>query len=230
MSDEPRDRQSISAETGIVVDLNERAVREAENAIEQFDRVLDLIDQHVRDGRPFRLRPSIILNLHAIAMTGVHRMAGTYRNAPVTIKGSRHEPPREHLVPGLIEEMCDWIEASWSSASAIRLCAYLMWRLNWIHPFADGNGRTSRAVAYLVLCARAGDRLPGLVTIPEQIAADKPPYYDALEQADLAAHDADVRLDALELLLERSLKTQLDSAFQAARAASTPEGDQRKFH
>ncbi|MBL8221394.1 MAG: Fic family protein, partial [Bryobacterales bacterium] len=29
----------------------------------------------------------------------------------------------------------------------------VMWRLNWIHPFFGGNGRTARSASYLVLCA-----------------------------------------------------------------------------
>jgi hypothetical protein len=28
------------------------------------------------------------------------------------------------------------------------LAAYGLWRLNWIHPFVEGNGRTARAVCY----------------------------------------------------------------------------------
>ena len=223
------DRQSVADEAPLIDDPDALAAREAANAVEQFDRVLDLIDQHVR-GRPFRLRPSTILSLHAIALHGVHRMAGTYRNAPVQIAGSRHQPPREHRVPALVEEMCDWLDENWRSASAIRLCAYAMWRLNWIHPFADGNGRTSRAVAYLILCTRAGDRLPGRLTIPEQIAADKAPYYDALEPSDAAADDPQPDLHALEALLERRLADQLASAFEAATSAPSIAGDDRKFH
>jgi Fic family protein len=47
-----------------------------------------------------------------------------------------------------------------------------------------GNGRTSRAVSYLVLCIRLGTLLPGKLTIPEQIERDRGPYYKALEAAD----------------------------------------------
>jgi hypothetical protein len=36
-----------------------------------------------------------------------------------------------------------------ADATAIHLAAYLMWRLNWIHPFADGNGRTARMTSYV---------------------------------------------------------------------------------
>lgn len=191
------------------------AVREAVNAVAQFDLVLDLIDEAVRGFGRFRLRPSRITDLHRIAMDGVHPLAGVFRHSPVSIAGSLHHPPREYLVSGLIEEMCDWIEDHWS-APAIHLCAYVMWRLNWIHPFADGNGRTARAVAYLVLCARSGFALPGKHTIPEQIAENRPPYYAALERIDLSVDTNNPDLSAMEELLSAALQAQLDSAFTAA--------------
>jgi Fic family protein len=72
----------------------------------------------------------------------------------------------------------------WSSTSAVHLAAYVLWKLNWIHPFADGNGRTARAVAYVVLSIKLDSLLPGAPTIPEQIAGNKRPYYEALEVAD----------------------------------------------
>lgn len=224
------DRQTVSMVTQIVEDPEERAALEAENALIQFDRVLDLIDEAVRDGRPFRLRPSTILALHAAAMRGVHPQAGTFRNAPVEIVGSGHQPPGEHLVVVSVEDMCDWINANWSRQSAIELCAYIMWRLNWIHPFADGNGRTTRAVAYLVLCVRAGARLPGAPTIPEQIAEDKRPYYDALEAADQSKDPDEPDMAPMVGLLHRYLTRQLEGVLASAISADTSTASSRKFH
>lgn len=224
------ERQTISDEAGVVHDELARAALEAENALLQFDEVLDLIDMTVRDGRDFRMRPSTILGLHRTAMRGVHAQAGTFRNAGVQIGGSLHTPPHESLVAAKVEDLCDWINRNWACKSALELCAYVMWRLNWIHPFADGNGRTTRAVAYLVLCARAGARLPGWPTIPEQIATDKAPYYDALEAADKAADDGeDTDLFAMTTLLEGYLQKQLAAVLEAAISPDTP-ATHRKFH
>lgn len=223
------DRHTISSEAPFVEDELARAALEAENTLLQFDEVLDWIDATVRDGRIFRLRPSMILGLHRTAMTGVHPQAGTFRNAGVEIGGSRHAPPHEGLVAAKVEDLCDWINRNWKAKSAIELCAYVMWRLNWIHPFADGNGRTTRAVAYLVLCVKAGARLPGWPTIPEQIAADKAPYYNALEAADVAADEEDTDLSAMKSLLEDYLQKQLAAVLEAATSTDTPE-TRRKFH
>jgi Fic family protein len=223
------ERETISRDVALV-SVEDRAALEAENALLQFDQVLDLIDESVRDGRPFRLRPSTILTLHAAAMKGIHSQAGTFRNAPVEIGGSQHEPPPEHMVAIHVEDMCDWVNDNWDKRSAIELCAYIMWRLNWIHPFADGNGRTSRAVAYLALCIKAGARLPGTPTIPEQIADHKQPYYDALEAADIA--DSGGKLDVADLitLLEKYLTTQLAGLLAAATRTEQTTQPKRKFH
>ena len=113
-----------------------------------------------------------------------------------------------------MEEMCDWVNDRRAAASPLTLCSYVMWRLNWIHPFDDGNGRTSRAVAYLVLCAAAGHRFPGRVTIPELIAMDKGPYYSALERIDASAKGGEADLAPMKELLEGYLAKQLADAFE----------------
>jgi hypothetical protein len=61
--------------------------------------------------------------------------------------------------------------------------------------------------------------LPGTITIPDQIAADKTPYYDALELADAAwKKTSQVDVTGLESMLERMLANQL---LQAAKEAAT---------
>jgi Fic family protein len=106
-----------------------------------------------------------------------------------------------------------------------------MWRLNWIHPFDGGNGRTSRMVAYVVLCARLGYQLPGRYTIPEQIAENKTPYYLALEAADDAWAQDRLDLSMLEKLLESMMAKQLYQLLEGAKSDGA-SGDPKlaKFH
>ncbi len=89
-----------------------------------------------------------------------------------------------------------------------------------IHPFADGNGRTARAVSYVVLSIKLDSLLPGVPTIPDQISEDKEPYYKALEVADEAwksSGHADV--SALEAMIEVMLAKQLVAAASEAAGA-----------
>lgn len=228
MSDE--ERHSIAAQPSLITDPIEEAKRESENAVAQFDRVLDLVDEVVRGSRPFRLRTSTILDLHRLALDGLSSHAGNYRPADVEIGQSKHIPPKAHLVTGLIDEMCDHVMDNFESAQALHLCAYVMWRLNWIHPFTDGNGRTSRALAYFVLCAKIGYRLPGHVTLPEQIASDKAPYYAALEHADEHWASGSLDLAELEALLDECLAKQLVTAYDDAKDPNSGPPRERRLH
>lgn len=228
MSD--KERHSEAAEASLIKDEDERARRESENAVAQFDMVLDLIEEVTRTERPFKLRVSAILSLHRKALEGLSAYAGTTRPGDVTIGKSKHEPPPAHRVPELLEEMCDYVNDNWSEASPIHLCAYVMWRLNWIHPFVDGNGRTSRAVSYFVLCAKLGYVLPGHETVPEQIAADKEPYYVALEAADEQLENGEVDLSSMETLLDECIANQLLSTYRDASDPGAGGPKERKLH
>ena len=207
MADEARHSQALEPE--IISDSVEIARKESYNVVEQFRAVAAMIENFLDPERPFQLRPSHLLHLHRAALDGLSAYAGNWRPAGIEIGASKHEPPASFAVPRLVEEMCDYVNEMWTVKSPIHLAAYVMWRLNWIHPFTDGNGRTSRAVSYLVLCVRLGTLLPGRLTIPEQIEEDRRPYYRALEAADLAWTVGQIDLTAMKELLSAMLAKQL---------------------
>lgn len=112
--------------------------------------------------------------------------------------------------------MCDYVNDHWETATPIHLAAYIMWRLNWIHPFSDGNGRTSRMMSYIVLCVKLDSVLPGHPTIPEQIVSNRDPYFAALDSADAAYQTGRIDVSQMEALLSGMLAEQLRSAYEAA--------------
>lgn len=213
----PEDRHSEALEADLISDPDEKARQEAKNGLRQFDSAIEQIEYWLHpERRPFRLRPSSIMTLNRVALDGLTRYAGIYRPAGIEIGGSKHTPPGAYLVPELVEDLCDYVNSNWERAP-IHLASYVMWRLNWIHPFVDGNGRTTRTVSFVVLCIRLGYRVPGSPTVPEQIARDKKPYYAALEAAD-AAFKAAGRIDvgAMEGLLGTLLANQLAGVLRDA--------------
>jgi len=100
-----------------------------------------------------------------------------------------------------------------------------MWRLNWIHPFSDGNGRTSRALSYAVLCIKLGYVLPGSPTIPQQIEEDNAPYIAALEGADTADREHRLDVSEMERMIRAMLARQLISVIDAAGPISSSAVD-----
>lgn len=224
------DRHSEAEDAALLSDPDEIARREAENGLRQFTLALDIIRAHVKDAeRPFKLRAGPILQLHQAALDGLHRLAGTYRNTPVKIHGSVHHPPEPAFVADEVQTMCEYVNDNWSK-SAVHLAAYVLWKMNWIHPFADGNGRTARAVSYVVLSIKLDSLLPGTPTIPEQIAADKGPYYKALEDADKAWTAEKVDVSALETLLGNMLAHQLLNAAKEAAGESRGSTEAQILH
>ncbi len=114
-------------------------------------------------------------------------------------------------------EMCEYVNDNLHVQTAFHLAAYVMWRHNWIHPFADGNGRTSRVLSYVVLSIVTGYVLPGVPTIPEQIQKDRKAYFAALEDADEAWRNGEqLNLDVMEELLMNMLAKQLLSVISSA--------------
>ena len=213
--DTPKQRHSRAEDAELITDPVQLAEAEALNGLRQYDYGVAAIQQAI-DRKTFRLRPSLILGVQREALNGISAYAGNFRPAAVTIEGSKHAPPGAHLVPELVEDLCDYVNDHWSGATPVHLAAYVMWRLNWIHPFSDGNGRTSRMMSYIVLCAKLESVLPGHPTIPEQIVGNRDPYFEALDAADLAWRAGTLDLSKMEELLSGMLAVQLRNAYEEA--------------
>ena len=112
--------------------------------------------------------------------------------------------------------MCDYVNQKWNSLLPADLAAYVMWRINWIHPFFGGNGRTARSASYLVLCAKLGFLPAGKETIPELIAANREPYYEALRSADAAWAQGILDVSAMRKVICDALAEQLVRVFGQA--------------
>jgi len=216
------DRRStapVSDEQDLLIrDEDQIAAMEARNGLLQFDEVLRLVEQAAPVQR-IEISPALISDLNRLAIQGIRRSAGSLRAIGVQILNTPHQPPPYEEVDKLLGEMCVYVNRNWRSRNddlvdALHIAAYLMWRLNWIHPFRDGNGRTSRAVSYLALSVRIGQLLPGSPTIADLIVENRQPYYEALDEADAAWKRGIVDVGAMEALLRRLLKAQIESALR----------------
>ena len=111
-------RDSRALEPQLITDPHARAEAEARNVLRAIRR------RHSGDSKCNRtafiqtLRPSLILALHRKALSGISIFAGNFRPAGVEIKGSRHEPAGAHLVPELVEELCDYVNENWQQSIA----------------------------------------------------------------------------------------------------------------
>jgi Fic family protein len=162
----------------------DKARLENENALDQ----LDLISYLVQDLKIREIRESHVLELQKLAIQNIYPCGGTYRDALVRVQiaNSPHEIPESALVPGLVREALAWINEQ-AQRSTLERAAFALWRFNWIHPFRGGNGRTSRALAYLILCMAERTMLPGSPVMPDLIYDRRDEYIRALQAVDAAA-------------------------------------------
>jgi Fic family protein len=150
-------------------------------------------------------------SLNAAAVANIAQFGGRFREQPIYV-GS-HRPPHFKEVPELMDQFISLIHENWDVLDHPTLLpAYALWRMNWIHPFIEGNGRTARAACYYLLCMRAGRLLPGKKIVPERIRENRNPYYAALQSADRAWDNGDFDVSELADYLQQLLADQLTGA------------------
>ena len=144
--------------------------------------------------------------LHSICMNGLLGNAGVYRDVGLRPLG-KHPPPSARDVPSLMREFVVSVNDKLESGdNPIYVSAFALWRINWIHPFSNGNGRTARLFSYFVMCMCSGGLLrgSGKNLVPHQLGGPlRGKYVAALREAD----DGD--LVPLQDLLADALSKQL---------------------
>lgn len=152
-----------------------KSMREHLEAINHAEAI-DYIKDFAKNG--IEISERTIKEIHALVLHGINRdNAGRYRNVPVMISGSTHVPPQPYLIEPQMEAfMLRFAEMEAQKVHPVLIAAYLHDELVRIHPFIDGNGRTSRLLMNLYLL-RNGYTLVALKGSNE----DKISYYKALE-------------------------------------------------
>ena len=129
------------------------------------------IKSRAASGKP--LDTFIVRDIHAVLMQNIME-GGIYRNVNVFIRGAKHTPPSFSEVPKLLDYFFEDIEPNRSKLHPIEYAAWTHAEFVKIHPFVDGNGRTSRLLMNYQLAA-AG-YLP--ISIPMERRLE---YFNTLE-------------------------------------------------
>jgi len=145
--------------------------------------------------------------LNHVAVANISQFGGRFREEPIYV--GNHVPPHFREVPDLMDRFISFLQENWFLLSPTQLAGYGLWRLNWVHPFVEGNGRTARATCYYLLCVRSGALLPGRKIVPERIRETRQEYVAALQSADQAWNAGQLDISAMEGYLARLLEAQL---------------------
>lgn len=104
--------------------------------------------------------------------------AGVYRSINVRISGSQHTPPHFLQVSQEMNELFTWYEQEKERLHPVKLAALFHFKFVYIHPFADGNGRTARLLMNLILMSHG---FPPAIVKAED--SQRLHYYETLETA-----------------------------------------------
>lgn len=183
-----------------------------QNLLRQYDLLSNCIEIGLEKGiESFDKYTLWALNYTAVA--NIAQFGGRYREGPVYV--GNHVPPHFDKVPSLMDQCLSVVHENWTLIDhPTYLAAYALWRLNWVHPFVEGNGRTARAACYYLICMKYGKLLPGKKIVPERIRDNRPPYYCGLQAADLAWANGHFDVSELANYLQNLLKDQLSDLDQ----------------
>lgn len=181
-----------------------------QNLLRQYDLLTNCIEIGLLKGIEF-FDKYTLWSLNAAAVSNISQFGGRYREEPIYV--GDHIPPHFKEVSHLMDQCLSVIHENWDSIeSPMVLPAYVLWRMNWIHPFVEGNGRTARAACCYLICLKYGALLPGNKIVPERIKENREPYYAGLQAADRAWADGHFDVTALTEYLTLLVKAQLTDA------------------
>lgn len=155
-----------------------------EHEVKGYYAALEQVEQYLKDKSP--ITEKIIKTLHALVINDGRQKIkpSPYREGQNVIKdGSTgaivYMPPEAKDVPHLMSNLVAWIKKENSTLPCPIVAAIAHYQFATIHPYYDGNGRTSRLLTTLILHLGGYD-LKGLYALEEYYAKDLIGYYKAI--------------------------------------------------
>ena len=190
-------------------------VRELLNYRDAFNLVSDYLDSGAA------ISEGLIREIHKRLVAGVRgerAQPGAYRRVQNYIANSRtgeiiYTPPPPGDVPALMQELVQWLNEP-GEVHPVLASGIAQFQLVHIHPFVDGNGRTSRLLSTLYLY-RAGYDFKRLFTISEFYDRDRTSFYTALQ----GVREADMDLTGWLEYFVTGLDTQLTEVKERGKQA-----------
>ena len=148
-------------------------IREVKNAYEAYERVSVLDPYSVKN----------LLFAHKIMMEGLVKEAGSFRSGNVGIyAGTKliHAGTPAKYVPDLMKQLFTWLKQS-KYHPLVKSCIF-HYEFEFIHPFADGNGRTGRLWQSLIL--QKWKEVFAWIPVETLVYENQDEYYKMLQQAD----------------------------------------------
>lgn len=153
----------------------------------------------------YQLNTNMLKEIHRLTTTTLlpDTESGQYRSVKVVIRNTQTKeitfrPPSPIEIPYLVDEFFTWLSTEGKSIHPLLRAGLLHYELVAIHPFTDGNGRTARAMALLLLFLE-GYEVKKFFSLEEYYDTHPEDYYKALQS--VTQHNGDLTI-WLEYFLE----------------------------
>ena len=151
-----------------------------EGEVRNYYKALEHIEKMAAQKQP--IKENDLKLLHGIAFMGKNNPT-YYRDGQNVIRNGKlvvYIPPKADDVPLLMTNLVEWIQKSVQQNLPVPFIAALAhYQFATIHPYYDGNGRTARLLATLIL-HKYGYDLKGIYCLEEYYAKNLQGYYRAL--------------------------------------------------
>lgn len=180
-------REVADVLAGKLVSGPQRAIIEVQN----YKKALDWVEQRGKRQRE-PISEKDILTLHGIAMKDLlpPGKAGSFRSGPIYIvdilkkeERLRYVGPKAKNIKQLINELTEWLTIQEKVLHPVLTAGVLHYEFVSIHPFSDGNGRTTRLLTMLFLRLERYD-FRGVLVPDVYYLQNREAYYQALSRAD----------------------------------------------
>jgi Fic family protein len=186
-----------------------------------YKKAFEFVSQYLEDGSP--ITEGLVREIHRRLVEGVRGGAaapGEYRRIQNYVVNSVtgetiYTPPPAHDMPIMMNELVDFLTGK-TDTHPVLMSGIAQFQLVHIHPFLDGNGRTSRLLSTLYLY-RAGYDFKRLFTISEFYDQDRPAFYRAIQGVREAGMDMTGWLEYFVKGLRTQLAEVKDRGEQAIR-------------
>lgn len=140
-----------------------RAIRDSEREVINYNHALVWLTTELKDKKP-GVTAEQILKIHGMVTNKLlpDYAVGHWRQKPVVVNDPARRqvvylPPDWQKVGGLVGELIGYIRQSWGIVDPIIVAGVMHKQLVVIHPFTDGNGRTTRLVTKMLLAGMGLD-------------------------------------------------------------------------
>ncbi len=169
------------------------------NNYDALTYVLEHLDEPIGEETILAIARIVTRSAAEVQVTG-------YREGMVYVTGREgvvYTPPRAEVVPEMMRALVKFIRES-ELHPLLKACIAHFY-LVYVHPFGDGNGRTARALSYMMLL-QVGYDFFRYVSVSGVVAEERGRYYRAMRSVEESDGDMTYFIDAYSAMLARTVQ------------------------